>query len=83
MFAGSGLGAVGALTWSRLFRDEYVYSHASIKFSVILDSYPFFYPSFKSGRNQFQIALQNMMKITNVDESHPFLLCALRNEGQE
>jgi hypothetical protein len=51
IFAGSGLGAVGALTWSRYFRDEYVYSHINLKFSLILDSYPFFYPSFKTGRN--------------------------------
>ena len=77
--AGSGLGAVGALTWSRYFRDEYVYSHNNLKFSLILDSYPFFFTSSKTGRNEYQIALQNLMKLSNVDESHPFLLCALRN----
>ena len=82
MVAGSGLGAIGALTWARYIKDEYILRYANLKFEVILDSYPFFYNSFKSGKNEFQISLQNLMKLSNVGVSHPFLLCALRNEGQ-
>lgn len=52
VFAGSGLGATGALIWSRYFYDEIVLSSGKNKqFSLILDSIPFSYNSFKSKSN--------------------------------
>lgn len=82
MVSGSGLGAIGALSWARYIRDEHVLKWSNLKFELVLDSYPFSYPSFKSGKNEYVISLQNMMKLSNADTSHPFILCALRNEGQ-
>ena len=80
MFAGSGFGASGALIWSRYFYDEIVLSSGNNKhFYLILDSIPFSYPSMKSRANEYDNALKNMLKIANVDELTPFILCTLRN----
>jgi hypothetical protein len=68
VFAGSGLGASGALIWSRYFYDEVVLSSGSNKrFSLILDSIPYSYPSIKTKGNEFETALKNMLKVANVD----------------
>ena len=84
MFAGSGFGANGALIWSRYFYDEIVLSSGKNKrFSLILDAIPYSYPSMKSKSNVYENSLQNMLKIANVDEVNPFILCTLRNEGEE
>lgn len=66
VFAGSGLGATGALIWSRYFNDEIVLSSGKNKhFSLILDSIPFSYNSFKSKSNEFETSLQNLLKVAN------------------
>lgn len=49
--AGSGVGAIGALAWSRYFRDEIVMKRGNIKYQLIVDSFPQSYPSFRTGKN--------------------------------
>lgn len=69
---GTGIGAIGAMIWI-----DY-YSHFS-DVRLILDSLPHNYLSYKTKTNQIKTSLQNMMKLANVDQSHPFSLCALRH----
>jgi hypothetical protein len=77
---GSGYGAVGALIWSRYFYDEIVLNSGKNKhFSLILDTIPFSYPSFKTKSNEYEESLQNMLKLANAEELTPFILCTLRN----
>lgn len=80
VFAGSGFGATGALIWSRYFYDEIVLNSGNNKhFSLILDSIPFSYNSFKSKSNEYETSLQNLLKVANPEELTPFILCTLRN----
>ena len=48
----------------------------------MLDSIPKNALSFKSGTNVLETSLQNMLKLSNIDEPHPFTVCAIRKEGQ-
>ena len=82
IFAGSGLGAVGAMIWSRYFRDSYL-GQQKIDFRLMVEGIPNSYLWFKTGNNEYELALQNMMKLANTDQGHPFTLCKLRNEGRE
>jgi hypothetical protein len=52
VFAGSGYGAIGALIWSRYFYDQIVLNLGQNKeFSLILDSIPFGYNSYKTSKD--------------------------------
>ena len=77
LLTGSGLGAVGAMIWARYQKDTFPSSIYYYK--LILDSFPQNYLSFTTNTNQYKSSLQNMMKLANVDESHPFSLCAVRH----
>jgi hypothetical protein len=81
VFAGSGFGAVGALIWSRYFYDRILLATGSHKFSLILDSYPRSYNSFRTKNNVYVTALLNLGKLVNQEQLNPFILCTLRNEG--
>ena len=48
ILSGSGLGAMGALIWSKWFQETYAMS-SQARFKLVLDSIPRVYPSYKSG----------------------------------
>jgi len=73
---------MGALIWSKYFEEIYAADN-NTNFKLLLDSIPKNYPSFKSGNSVIESSLHNMIKLVNIDEPHPFALCALRREGQE
>ena len=65
-FTGSGLGAIGALLWSRYFYDGVILSLGQNReFSLILDSIPFGYNSFKTSKDEYQTSLENMIIVAN------------------
>ena len=67
------------MTWSVYARDLALNTKNSHKFTLILDSYPLNFPSFKTNTYELENALMNLMKISNIDQTHPFQLCTLRN----
>jgi len=51
LVAGSGVGAIGAMTWARYFHDEIVMKSGNLKYELLIGSFPFSYLSFKTGKN--------------------------------
>lgn len=81
--AGNEYGAIGALIWSGYFYDNFVLnSGRQLKYSLIVDSIPHGYKNFKTSSNVYQSYLENLLKLTPIQPSHPFQLCALQNYQQ-
>ena len=80
VLAGNEYGAIGSLIWSRYFHDNIVLNYGKKhQYSLIVDSIPHGPKNFKTNSSVYLSSLENLLKITPIDNFNPFKLCALQN----